>query len=108
MKIQGVLWKSFYNDEDYWAGYWHDDTLILFDGVEVEDYENPAPDTVVDVQSGDVLQEDSFERSVSLTTFFTRWKKKQDTDVIVVTVDKARAKDLRKEIKNLGGVKEVK
>lgn len=108
MKIQGAVWEKFYNDEKYWEGYWHDDTLILFDGVEVENYDRPGDRTLVEVEAGDVLANDELSRSYTLTGFFTRWKKLQDTEVIVVTVEKARAKDLRKEIKSLGGVKEVK
>lgn len=108
MKIAGAIWKKFYNDEAYWSGHWHDDTLILFDGVEVENYDRPDDRTVVEVESGDVIPEGEMGRVCSLTTFFTRWKKLQDTEVIVVTVTKERAKDLRKEIKKLEGVSEVK
>lgn len=42
MKTTGALWKEFYNDEAFWEGYYHDDTLILFDDVEVEEYEDPS------------------------------------------------------------------
>lgn len=108
MKIKGALWKKFYNDEAYWGNRWHDDTFILFDGVEVEEYGDPDDHVVVDVQSGDVLFEGEFDRDCSLTTFFTRWKKLQDTEVLVVTVDKEKAKELRAEIKKLQGVKEIR
>lgn len=34
MKVQGALWKQFYNDEEYWKGHYHDDVLITFGGVD--------------------------------------------------------------------------
>ena len=91
MKTTGALWKEFYNDEAFWEGYYHDDTLILFDGVEVEEYENPSPDTVVEIESGYVYKndEDSFAaHDLRLETFFKRWKKKQTTRTLVVTINK--------------------
>lgn len=107
MKVEGALWKLFYNDEDYWKEYFHDDTLILFDGVEVEEYDNPNPDTVVKVESGYVYR-GAYEDQISLVTFFRRWKKIQTTTVIVVTVDKDYAESVRDEIDRLDGVVGIK
>lgn len=107
MKVEGSLWKLFYNDEDFWKGYCHDDTLILFDGVEVEDYDNPNPDTVVEVESGYVYT-GVYENPINLTTFFRRWKKIQTTAVIVVTVDKDYEQSVREEIDRLDGVVGIK
>lgn len=107
MKVEGALWKLFYNDEDYWKEYFHDDTLILFDGVEVEEYDNPNPDTIVKIESGYVYQ-GNYETQVSLESFFRKWKKKQTTAVIVVTVDKDYEESVRDEIDRLDGVKGVK
>lgn len=112
MKVEGALWKLFYNDEAYWAGHYHDDVLITFDGVEQEDYDNPADDAVVKVESGYVYKDgDDFHtspRDVSLVTFFRRWEKIQTTEVIVVIVDKDYAESVRDEIDRLDGVKGVK
>ncbi|MCO0615369.1 hypothetical protein VIPECLOM01_00077 [Enterobacter phage vB_VIPECLOM01] len=111
MKITGALWKEFYNDEAFWEGYYHDDTLILFDGVEVEDYEDPAPDAVVTIESGYVYKndEDSFTaHDLRLETFFKRWKKKQTTRTIVVTVNKDDFDEVLEVIRNIPGVKAVK
>lgn len=111
MKTTGALWKEFYNDEAFWEGYYHDDTLILFDGVEVEDYEDPAPDAVVTIESGYVYKndEDSFTaHDLRLETFFNRWKKKQTTRTIVVTVNKVDFDEVLEVIRNIPGVKAVK
>ncbi|MEI9553692.1 hypothetical protein [Enterobacter hormaechei] len=112
MKVQGALWKQFYNDEEYWKGHYHDDVLITFDGVEQEDYDNPADDAVVKVESGYVYKTDddfpSSRHDLSLATFFRRWKKIQTTEVIVVTVDKDYADAVREEIDRLDGVKGIK
>lgn len=107
MKVKGALWKQFYNDEDYWKEHFHDDTLITFDGVEQEDYNNPEDDAVVEVESGYVYK-GSYEDTLSLVTFYRRWYKMQSTTVIVVTVEKDYAESAKAEIKQLEGVKGVK
>lgn len=112
MKVKGALWKQFYNDEEFWGSRWHDDTLILFDGVEQEEYDNPADDAVVDVQAGDVYFEaEGFQladRDTSLEAFYRRWLKIQTTEVLIVTVEKSQAASVKAEIKNITGVKGVK
>ncbi len=112
MKVQGALWKQFYNDEDYWKGHYHDDTLITFNGVEQEDYDDPADDAVVKVESGYVYKDgDDFHttaREVTLVSFYRQWYKKQSTTVIVVTVDKDYEQSVREEIDRLDGVKGIK
>ena len=110
MKTTGALWKEFYNDEAFWEGYYHDDTLILFDDVEVEEYEDPSPDAVVKIESGYVYKTDDFFTShdLSLETFFKRWKKKQTARAMVVTVDKDNFDEVFETISNIPGVKSVK
>ena len=110
MKTTGALWKEFYNDEAFWEGYYHDDTLILFDDVEVEEYEDPSPDAVVKIESGYVYKTDDFFTShdLSLETFFKRWKKKQTARTMVVTVDKDDFDEVFETISNIPGVKKVK
>ena len=110
MKTTGALWKEFYNDEAFWEGYYHDDTLILFDDVEVEEYEDPSPDAVVKIESGYVYKTDDFFTShdLSLETFFKRWKKKQTAHTMVVTVDKDNFDEVFETISNIPGVKKVK
>jgi hypothetical protein len=111
MKTTGALWKEFYNDEAFWEGYYHDDTLIFFDDVEVEEYEDPLPGSVVRIESGYVYKNDgdSFtSHDLSLETFFKRWKKKQTTRTMVVTVDKDDFAKVFETISNIPGVKKVK
>ena len=110
MKTTGALWKEFYNDEAFWEGYYHDDTLILFDDVEVEEYEDPSPDAVVKIESGYVYKTDDFFTShdLSLESFFQRWKKKQTARTMVVTVDKDNFDEVFETISNIPGVKKVK
>jgi hypothetical protein len=111
MKTTGALWKEFYNDEAFWEGYYHDDTLIFFDDVEVEEYEDPLPGSVVRIESGYVYKNDgdSFtSHDLSLETFFKRLKKKQTTRTMVVTVDKDDFAKVFETISNIPGVKKVK
>lgn len=104
MKVEGALWKLFYNDEGFWEGHFHDDTLITFDGIEQQDYENPAPGSVVKIEAGYVYKHSDGYPCVSLTSFFRKWKKIQTTTVIVVTVNKDAADSVRHEIGKLGGI----
>lgn len=111
MKTTGALWKEFYNDEAFWEGYYHDDTLIMFDDVEMEDYENPAPDTVVKIESGFVYKndDDSFRsHDLRLETFFKRWLKKSTTKTIAVTINKDDFDEVFEAISKIPGVKAVK
>lgn len=110
MKTNGALWKEFYSDEAYWDGYYHDDTLILFDGIEVEEYEEPLPGSVVTIESGYVYKNDEISpaHDLSLETFFKRWKKKQSTRTIVVTVNKDDFDEVFEIISNIPNVKAVK
>lgn len=112
MKVEGALWKLFYNDEEYWKGFYHDDVLITFDNIEQEEYDAPEDDAVVRVESGYVYREaDEFPPSrgdITLESFFRKWKKNQTTELIIVTVDKDYARSVRDEIGRLGGVKGVK
>lgn len=112
MKVSGALWDQFYNDEEWWKGYCHDDTLILFDGVEVEEYDKPPPGAVVKIESGYAYREEGDlenwrNTSVPLTSFFQKWKKKQNTLFLVVHVDKDYLESAKAEIKKLDGVKKV-
>lgn len=109
MKVQGALWKQFYNDDEYWKGHYHDDGLIKFDGIEQQDYLNPADDAVVEVESGYVFKKGGdFRTSVSLECFYREWEKSQRTAVIVVTVDKDYEESVRDEIDRLDGVRGIK
>lgn len=113
MKVKGALWKQFYNDEVFWAGHYHDDVLITFDGEEQEDYDNPADDAEVKIESGYVYKEEDgiqlrHTHDVTLVSFFRKWKKIQSTETLVITVEKQYAEQLRHQIGNLYGVKGVK
>jgi len=111
MKTNGALWNEFYNDEEYWKGMYHDDTLVLADGVEHEDLENALPDSsVVDIQSGYVYSEGTGMASHDLTleSFFRKWKKKHSTEMLIVSVDKSVAASIKSQIKLIAGVKSVK
>lgn len=107
MKVQGALWKKFYNDAAYWQGHYHDDTLITFDGVEQEGYEDPPEDAVVKIESGYVYR-DNGTSELSLESFYRKWYKGESTTTVVVTVDKDYAESVKLEIRQLEGVKGVK
>ena len=110
MKVNGALWKEFYNDEDYWQGRYHDDTVIMFDGIEQDEYDSPSDDAVVEIKLGYVHLENAtrMDRSLQLSTFFSRWKKYRHTEVLVVTVNKDYSKSVMADIKQLEGVLEVR
>lgn len=110
MKVSGALWKKFYNDEEYWKEYYHDDTCILFDGVEQEDYDNPDDSATVVVESGYVYHsgDEKINHDVTLEKFFKKWKSKQSVTYLVVEVDKEHAQSAKMIIGGVVGVKSVK
>ncbi|QYC52473.1 hypothetical protein [Salmonella phage SSBI34] len=108
MKVTGEMWNKFYNDEGYWAGYYHDDTLILQDGVEIEEYDTVKESSVITIECGSVFEDAYSKReSVDLVKFYRKWLKTQTEVGIVVTVKKENVKEIAKEIRKIAGVVKV-
>lgn len=106
VKTSGAEFKRFYNDATFWPeGAWHDDDVILVDGVEQEDIDvEKIPETAkVTIEAGVVFMSDSDDRGVGLDTHFRRWHKAQTTRQIVVEVDVAHLDALIAAIKAAGG-----
>lgn len=90
VKTTGAEFKAFYNDPEFWPdGYWHDDTVITFDGHEVADFtvDTSANATVVRIEAGMIFDGQDNELC-SLETHFKRWRKKQSHAHVCVLVPK--------------------
>jgi hypothetical protein len=114
MKITGAEWKKFYADPEFWGrGQWHDEEEITIDGEIKEDPDYAAvPDAaVLKILSGIVFDSDVLgkEKEIcSLKSYLAKWRKKQHTVILVVSVPKEKEKAARAGIvlcdgKILGG-----
>lgn len=112
VKTTGAEFNNFYTDDEFWAGAWHDDTLVFVDGVELADLDDLPPAAKVVIDTGVVIHQDAFgnEKSTEdLLKFFRRWKKNAKTETFVVTVNKtANIKQIKVDIAAIEGVQSVK
>lgn len=108
-KTTGAEFKAFYNDPEFWPdGYWHDDTVITFDGLDVADFtaDTSADATVVRIEAGTIL--DGQDNEVcSFETHFKRWRKKQTHACITVSVPKETLGEFWAMVEKIG-VRKVK
>lgn len=106
VKTTGAEFKRFYNDPEFWPeGAWHDDDLVLVDGVEQDDIDvdKIADAAKVTIQAGVVLMSESDDEGVAFDAYFRRWRKSQTTRTIVVEADASKLDAIMAAIKSAGG-----
>ena len=90
MRMKGVEWNAFYNDEEVWKhNVWHDDLLITVDGYEVDDnFEDVDPKATVTIESGVIYFQDDVdeESSASVESVIRKWRKNQKYKTICVEI----------------------
>ena len=108
MKVSAAEFKRFYEDESFWPeGVFHDDTDIAIDGVSEYDDNaisvcDAADSSIVTFSCGDVYGKDG-EFIASFPSYFKRWKKKQETEFVVVSIHKDKLEALSALVKSVGG-----
>lgn len=103
-KTTGIEFKRFYNDPAFWPdGAYHDDDVVIVDGVEHEDLDlDKIPDNAkVVIECGVVFFPGG--EMVAFDTYFRRWKKAQTTRTIVVEVDASKLDAVVAAVKAAGG-----
>lgn len=107
LKTNGCEFKAYYSDPVNWPdGAWHDDILILVDGIEVSNGTDLTviKDTAkVEIHAGVVYSNENDHDPVSMETHFRRWRKRQEVRQVLVEIDPARLKELKVIIKSIGG-----
>jgi len=104
-KTTGAEFKRYYTDPVAWPeGWWHDDTYITVDGVDYSENDlTTMPDeAVVKIESGYVVCGDSGD-TMSMDAHFRKWRKAQNTTVLMVTVDNDKLEAVKEAIKAAGG-----
>ena len=106
VKTNGLEFWTFYNDKDYWPeGAWHDDTVILVNGKEVEDYtrENIPDDAQVTIDGGVVYLDERGQEDTGFESYFKKWRKQQSTVFLSVEAPKDKLDAIKAAIKAAGG-----
>lgn len=108
-KTTGYEFKKFINDDDYWhktsENTYYDDPEITVNGDVYEEYLNDI-DTINDtdtvrIHSGVVVFDDA--KTVSLESFFRKWRKYQSVSSFVVECDNFKKEKIIASIKAWGG-----
>lgn len=116
VKMKGVEFKAYYNDNTYWAeDSWHDDHAIKVNDEYITDIEDDnIPDEAdVVIESGVVfipkMSENGYtESEVGFVSHFKGWRKQKNFSFIVVTVKKDKLAEVREAMRCIPGVIEVK
>ena len=107
VKVTGSEWKRFYGDKETWPeGSWHEDEEITVDGeVPDDDFDlSEIPDSsMLRVSGGTVHLTDQAREGPSLEAHFKKWRKQQNTTVLVVGVPTECLEAVRSAIAAAGG-----
>lgn len=114
--ITGAELKAFYNDDKFWLkaddprgedGAWHEEVILsVNDEEQGEDFSiqyDLQDDDRVLILDGVVFFRDPETEGCSFETFFKRWRKKQSTVYLSVSVPKDKVDAVRAAIKAAGG-----
>ncbi|WDR21406.1 hypothetical protein [Salmonella phage vB_SenAc-pSK20] len=115
VKMKGVEFNAYYNDDEYWVkNAWHDDHCVKVNGEYREELDENIPDDAdVIIESGTVYipvegENGAEEKDISLVNHFKTWRKQKNFSFIVVTVKKDKLAEVREAMRCIPGVIEVK
>lgn len=106
VKTTGTEFWSFYNDTAHWpAGAWHDDTRILVNGAEVDNYTGDTipKDAQLVLDGGVVFLDERGKDSTSFEGFFKKWRKANSTAFLSVECPKDKLEAVKAAIRAAGG-----
>ena len=90
MRMKGVEWNAFFNDEEVWKpGIWFEGLVLSIDGREEEDvFDDLDPKASVTIESGVIyFKEDPEEKDAeSFESVIRKWRKKQKFKTICVEI----------------------
>jgi hypothetical protein len=104
-KTNGATWQKFYNDPEVWKnGAFHDSEEILCNGkpFDTDDIESLEPTDQITILSGVFYPTEQYEDGTSLVTVFKNWEKKQSEEILVVSIPKAKAEEIKKALATFG------
>lgn len=105
-RTTGLEWNRFYADKEVWTeGTYHDDTVVIVDGVEWDDLESVPNSATVKIESGYVVVGGTFrDKHPSLESVFRAWRKRQTTCTLCVECSKDKRDAVVAAIKKTGGM----
>ena len=105
-RTNGAEFKAYYNDKNAWPeGWYHEYATITVHGVadgRLDDLEGVDDDAILTIAGGGIYKSDGSPLNLSMEAHFTRWRKSQKTERVVVEVEKARKTELLEAIKRVG------
>ncbi len=105
-RTNGAEFKAYYNDKKAWPeGYYHEGEIITVNGEEDDGKADLAvidDDAIVTISWGCVYKDCGDPLPISMETHFTRWRKSQKTERVIVEVEKARKTEFLEAIKRVG------
>lgn len=106
-KTSGAEFKKFYSDKLLWEdGTYHEDEEITIDGTVIDSNEHDllflSDNARVTLSGGYVKTDDGMDLG-SFESYFKKWRREQDTVVLLVTVKKEALKAVKVAIINAGG-----
>ena len=104
-RTTGFEWNKFYNDKGVWTDdTYHDDTVLLVDGKQVDDFENIPVNATVKIEAGYVVVDGiNSENTPSLESVFKAWRKRQNTCTLCVECSRDKRDAVVAAIKKAGG-----
>ena len=103
IKMSGAEFNAFYSDPAMWPeGVYHDDQIITINGVIVDDDCTPNDNDLVSITGGYVTDEDGGDLG-TLESYIRKWRKKQNTVVLLVECDMAKVDCVKDAVKVAGG-----
>ena len=107
VKTTGAEWKKFYRDDSVWPkdSYYQDEEITV-DGAEWNwelDIMTVSDSAILRVSGGVVFLKDDDDNQPSLEAHFKRWRKKQNTALILCEAPKDRAAGVEAAIIAAGG-----
>ncbi|WP_186215909.1 hypothetical protein [Burkholderia gladioli] len=108
IKTNGAQWKSFMADEAYWGEFYFEEEVITLNGDVVDeltfDPKNLKDTDKLEIDGGYVMdQANNSDKCYSLSYFFAKWKKKQNTVYMLVECAREKESAVREAIKKAGG-----
>lgn len=104
-RTTGLEWNRFYADKEVWKGdTYHDDTVLIVDGQQVDDFENIPVNATVKIEAGYVVVDGiNSENTPSMESVFKAWSKRQNTCTLCVECSRDKRDAVVAAIKKAGG-----
>lgn len=106
----GVEFAKFYSDPKYWVSEgdettWHEDAAVYVNGVQDDDIDlaNVKPTDTLKIEGGVVFGPTVGAQEPSFEAYFKRWRKEQNTSILMAEVPRDLVDAVKAAITAAGG-----